>query len=762
MTSQTGEAPFLPGLEGAVVGDVTLEAVVKRVRPTRGDFRILEVEIERSGRHVIETWVGEGLPVSAGQRVRGTGRYETHREYGEQFRADVIVPVMPSTRRGIVEYLGSGQIQGIGPAFATAIVEHFGDAVIDILDATPERVEEVAGIGPERSAAIVRGWRLSQATARVMIYLQSHGASASLATKIVKHYLDKDIDPMTVVSTEPYRLALEVYGIGFATADALARSIGVGANSTERAQAAALHLLDDIGRNGHTFIDLDELCGRTAALISRLDARAAIRAAIEELAQGGKLVLDPYDGEAEQTLFGAHREQRCAVFATKVHEAEWAVASRLSALLVSLGRRRGDLTRHMEVCAEEACDAFEHEEKVTLAEEQRAAVFAAATSPVVVITGPPGSGKSTVTKAILRMYKLAGLQVKMGAPTGKAAKRLSEVTAGAEAATIHRLLGMQRGRPPEFGPGHPLDTDVLLLDEVSMMSLDLSRSVLEAVADGSRIILVGDKDQLPSVGPGAVLRDVIASGAVPVIRLDHIFRQGPGSTISRAAVEIMRGRVPSKDEDADGEFFVFLRETPESAVETIENLVSERIPRRLGIDPLQTAVMVPQHRGAAGTLMLNARLQAVLNPKGREIRRGSHIFRVGDKVLQLKNDYDADIFNGDAGIVVEVHRDAGEITVDFDGRKVRCDDEMMDNVTLAYATSIHKMQGGEAPAVVIYMGSEHEHMLGRHLFYTAVTRGRKMVVVVASRRALQMAVREQRRDVRRTRLTERLKSFAAS
>ena len=742
-------------------GAVTVEGVVRRVRAGRGDFRVLEVEVERTGRAVIETWVGEVAPSAPGQRVRGTGAYDDHRTWGRQFRLDVLIPVVPTTERGIIEYLGSGAIEGIGPAYAEAIVKHFGaGAVLDILDAAPERVAEVAGIGPERAAAVVRGWRLSQATARVMIWLRSHGAPAAIATKVVRYYIARELDPLAIVQHEPYRLAIDVHGVGFATADALARSIGVGADSPERAQAAALHLLDDIGRNGHTYVDLDDLVGRTASLVARPEAPPEIRAAVEELGHSGKLKLDPYVGEAEPTLFGPERARRCAVFEPRVYEAEWAVASRISALSVALGRKRGDRAEHLEACTAEACRSFEADQGVTLAPEQRAAVFAAATSPVVVITGPPGSGKSTITRAILRMCGLAGLRVRLAAPTGRAAKRLSEVTGVDGAATIHRLLGMKPRQPPEHDANHPIDTDVLLLDEVSMADLSLLRSVLEACADGTRVILVGDKDQLPSVQPGAVLRDIIASGVVPVVRLDTIYRQGPGSTISRAAVEIMRGRVPRSDDGRGGEFFVLHRETPNAAMETIEALVADRIPRRLGVAPTEIAVMVPQHKGPAGTLALNARLQEVLNPKGRELRRGGHVFRVGDKVTQLRNNYDAEVFNGDMGVVAEVHRDAAEITIDFDGRRVRCDDERMEEIALAYATSIHRQQGSEHPAVVIYLGSEHRHMLGRNLTYTAVTRGRKLVVVVASREALELAVREQRRDVRRTRLAERLRSFA--
>lgn len=758
---------LLPGLEDALVGEQTIEAVVRRVhRAGKGDFRIFDVEVDRGGRHVVETWVGEVSPVGVGQRVRGTGRYQNHPEYGRQFRLSVVIAIVPTDKASIISYLGSGVIEGIGPAFAEAIVEHFdgrGESVLDVLDIHPERVQEVPGIGPERAERITRGWLLSREVARMMIFLQSHGAQPTLAASIVRYYLGRNEDPMRVVRDEPYRLAIDVFGVGFATADIIARSVGVALDSLQRAQAAALHILHDVGRNGHTYMDLDELTGRTSTLIERpgLENRRQIRTAIEELGQMERVVLDPYDGELESTLFGPVLERRFAVFSPSVHAAEWGVAKRIAGLLGGLGRKRGETPARMQAHAERAIEVYETTHAVTLAPEQREAVIAAAVHPVVIVTGGPGTGKSTITCAIVKMFDLAGFRVRLAAPTGRAAARLGEVTGEQGCTTIHRLLQMQPGRRPEYNPQHPLDTDVLILDEASMFDLDLTRSVLEAIADGTRLVLVGDRDQLPSVRPGAVLRDLIASGLVHVVRLERIYRQGPGSAISLAAAAIMRGQLPKSSEDPGGEFFVIDRDGPEAAAATIEHLVATRIPAAFKIPAADVAVLVPQHRGPGGTIALNTRLQNVLNPKGREIVRGQRRFRVGDKVLQLRNNYDLEIWNGDLGLVDEANQRQAEIKVAFDGRTVTLDDEGMEDLTLAYAMSVHKMQGGQAPGVVIYLGTEHEHMLARNLFYTAVTRGQKLVVVVASRAALQMAVREQRRDVRRTRLTERLKAFAA-
>lgn len=686
---------LLPGMEQIVGGDVTVEGVVKRLRAGKGDFRVFDVEVDKRGRLAIEPWVGEGPPVAVGQRVRGTGRYETHREYGEQFRANVVVTLVPTTSKATAEYLGSGVIEGIGPVYAEAMVAYFearGERVLDVLDFHPERVMEVPGIGTDRAEAIIRGWKLSQATARMMIFLQGHGAKPSLATKIVRYYLGKGLDPLAVIQADPYRLALDVYDVGFKTADIIARSIGVGVDSPARAQAGALHVLGDMGKNGHTFMDLDELTGRTSTLIERPGSgpRREIRAAIEEMGAGKLLVIEPYDGEAEQTLFGPERQRRAAVFAPEVFTAEWAVAGRIAAIQCGLGRKRGDATARLLDAAETAMGAFEESQHMVLAPEQRAAICAPAQHGFVVITGGPGTGKSTIMRAVLAMFDAVQFKVRLCSPTGRAAKRLGEATGSQGASTIHRLLGMQPGRPPEHDAEEPIDCDVLIADEASMVDLRLAEALLEAVADGTRVIFVGDRDQLPSVGPGAVLRDIIASELVHVVRLERVYRQGAGSQIGLAAQAIIHGKMPESSTDPAGEFFLIERSTPGAAEETIEELVMDRIPKAFGIASDKIAVMVPQHKGAGGTLALNTRLQEALNPRGKELARGGKRFRVGDPVLQLKNDYEREIFNGDKGVIVAVHKGAGEIEVSFEGRVLRLDDEAMDKITLAYASTVHK------------------------------------------------------------------------
>ncbi len=752
-------AAMLPGFAEACGGDITVEGTVVRVRLARGDFRVLDVEVDRGGRLLVETWIGEMQPVAVAQRVRGTGKRETHREHGEQFRVSVLIPIVPTTRAAIIEYLGGGVIDGIGPALAVKIVEHFGDKVLDVLDLTPERVLEVPGIGPDRGEKIAKGWRIAQATSRMMIFMQAHGAPPQLAARIVRFYLAKNEDPLHVVQNDPYRLALDIPRVGFLTADAIACSIGIGVDSDARAQAASLHTIGEIGKDGHTFIDLDELVGRVSTLTKRHDARAHIRAAIEAL-HPRVLVLEWRAGEPEPTLFGPQVDRKASVFLPDVHAAEWGIARRVMAIMAGLGRARADSSATMTGHAETSIEAFCKRTGFELAPEQHAAVLAAATSPFLVITGGPGTGKTASVSIILDTFRRASMRVVLCAPTGRAAKRLSELS-GAPASTIHRLLEMKPGSAPAYDEEKPLDCDVLLIDEASMVDLRLASVLLAAVPPGARVICIGDRDQLPSVQPGAVLRDIIASSAVPVVALQHVFRQGPGSTIAKAAALINRGIAPKGDESQGGEFFVISRGNQDVAADTIEHLVRDRIPDRFGIKSAEIAVLVPQHKGSAGTVELNRRLQDALNPKGAEILRSGRRFRVGDRVMQMKNDYNRGVFNGELGVVISVDRGSAEMVVDFDGSRLTLDDDGMDSLALAYASTVHRAQGGQYPAVVVYMGRESEHMISRPLFYTAVTRAQRLCVVIATDQTIASAIRESWKDKRRTRLAERLKAWVA-
>jgi exodeoxyribonuclease V alpha subunit len=600
----------------------------------------------------------------------------------------------------------------------------------------------------------------------VMAFLRAHRVSASTCERVVRHYGPRRA--LAVVQRDPYRLALDVSGIGWKTADALAVELGVADDAPTRTQAGVLHVMHEItDRHGHAYVEQDLLVDRAKELLwpkdgGLLPQPALVRDAVAALAAAEHLHLEPLDGDDGQDwLFQEARRGRVAVSLPNLHAAEARIAARLRSLVVSGGRRRGDVKR-LGALAEAAIRDFEAEQGMTLAPEQREAVRLAAEHPVLVVTGGPGCGKTTLTRAILQMFSAAGYSVSLCAPTGRAARRLTEatgVTGPDIAQTIHRLLEWDpRARAFTRTPEHPLEADVVVCDEGSMGDLEVVRDLLDATADGTRVIFVGDVDQLQPIRAGAFLRDVIASDAIPVVRLERVYRQGEGSMISAAAVAINRGQVPTGTTDPHGEFFVFERPTPEAALATVVDLVTRRLPQGFGLDPVRdVAVLVPQHKGVAGTVELNARLQAALNPGGRELVRGARRYRVGDRVMQLRNDYDRDVSNGDIGYVRSVDPKRAELVVDFYGRSVVCDDEALGELTLAYASSIHKMQGGQAPAVVVYLGWEHRHMLSRKLFYTAVTRGERIVVVVGERRAIAKAVRERDTEVRRTRLAERLR-----
>ncbi len=719
----------------APVTTLTLTGEVERVtfENEATSFRVIRIgSVEGAGARRALPAVGTFPAVGPGTRVRVTGDFVQDAKFGEQFRVETLIPIAPSTLAGLEKYLGSGLIQGIGPGFAKRIVATFGMDSLSVLDQSPERLREVSGIGARRIEEIRKTWAAQRAISNIMLLLQSHGASPALAARIFKQYGDQ---AGNILQAHPYRLALDVRGVGFKTADKMALSLGISGDHPERAQAGVMHELGVLAELGHIVVPREVLVERARAMLD-IDG-GHVEAAIEALWAAERVVVESG-----------------GVYLSWLHQAEVSVAQGLARLLSSPGKELGGLAA--------AVAAFETGAKIQLAPSQRAAVDAAARHKVVVITGGPGVGKTTIVRAILNVLARSRLRVKLAAPTGRAAKRLSEST-GLEATTLHRLLAFdpRQGRF-QLDSDTPLEADVVIVDEASMIDVPLGAALIAALPTAARLIVVGDSDQLPSVGPGALLRDLIDSGAIPTVRLNEIFRQAGASRIVLNAHRILTGEIP-ESVDADlpnADFFVVPRRTPEEAAELVRELVVTRIPRRFGFDPKRDIqVLTPMHRGPVGTTALNELLQAALNPSGPALESRGQKLRLGDKVMQTRNDYEREAFNGDIGAVSAVDIEARKLTVRFEQREVEYDDPGLASLTLAYATSIHKSQGSEYPAVVIPLLTSHFVMLSRNLLYTAVTRAKKLCVLAADPRAIRMALAETRREERMTRLAERLRNF---
>lgn len=690
-------------------------------------FRVLKVHVE--GRAELDTWAGVMPTVAPGQPVRGFGTYETTERYGQQLKITSMIAVMPTSTEGIERYLGSGVLPGVAAGMAKRIVAKFGADTIDVLDKAPQRLREVSGLKGKKIDKITAAWVENRATAEIMVFLSLHGASPALAGRIFKRYKSRAIE---IVSRSPYRLAIDVHGVGFKTADAIARSLGVPRDSVERTQAGVLHQIGEIGKRGHVYTELGELANVSAGLLE-VEVGAAFEA-VQVLGGTDRVVVDG-----------------TRVYPAKLHEAELRLAHRLRALVAAP-------TQPLKQHVDKAVRAFEQKKGMALAPSQREAIETAATRNVTVITGGPGVGKSTMLLVVLSLFQAAKLTVALAAPTGRAAKRMHETT-GQHAVTLHRLL--------EFDPKHrafarnhatPLQADVVIVDESSMLDCSLADSLVDALAPGTRLVLVGDVDQLPSVGPGAVLRDVIASGAIAVARLTQIFRQAAGSQIVENAHRINHGEKPIGATGTGGEFYWIERTDPQACADTILDVVTTRIQRVFGFDPVRDVqVLSPMYKGEAGVTALNERLQAALNPNGEGLKLKGKCFRVGDKVMQLKNDYDREVFNGDLGYVLRVDPDDRSLVVQVDDREVSYESGDLDELVLAYAATGHKSQGAEFPVVVIALMTAHWVMLSRNLLYTVVTRGKKLVVLVGDPKAVAAACAETKRDIRRTGLAERLR-----
>ncbi|HEX3902203.1 MAG TPA: ATP-dependent RecD-like DNA helicase [Polyangia bacterium] len=721
--------------------DETLLGTVERVVYSGGEgsFTVARLKLDRDGEVV--TVVGSLVGVPAGASLRLMGRFETTARFGAQFRITHYTEVAPATLEGLRRYLGSGLIKGIGPELASRIVDRFGIETLEVLDREPSRIGEVPGIGQSRARAVRDAWNAQRAVREVMVFLQGYGVSPAFAARIYKRYGAASI---ARVRENPYRLAFDIWGIGFLSADKLAAALGVAPDAPTRLEAGVRHVLDDESSNGHVFVPRARLAGKAAALLDQPEAE--VTAAIDRLARAGEAAIDT-------TVVDDPKDP--AVYETLLYRAETALAAGLRRLLDAPAPP-------LAVEADKALAWYEREAGIALARQQAEAVKLALTAKVAVVTGGPGVGKTTIVRGIVSILKRKGLTVALAAPTGRAAKRLADAT-GAPASTLHRLLEW-RPASASFGrcASNPLEADVLIVDEASMLDVRLGADLVAALAPSARLVLVGDVDQLPSVGPGTVLADVIASGAAPTVRLTEIFRQAAESLIVVNAHRIQEGAEPelgaaAVDRESDRRDFFFLEEDdPAAAAVLIRDLVAVRLPRRYGFSSQEIQVLSPMHRGELGAANLNRLLQETLTAGAAGIERGQRMLRVGDKVMQVKNDYDKEVWNGDSGIVEGVA--AETLSVRFDDRLVEYSLDELDALVLAYAATVHKSQGSEYPAVIIPVHTQHYVMLQRNLLYTAVTRGKRLVVLVGTRKALALAVRNAEVAARASGLAARLRA----
>jgi exodeoxyribonuclease V alpha subunit len=724
--------PFDPKPASA---QTTVEGVLERIVFSNEENAWTVARLTVPGQRDLVTAVGNLLGVQPGENLRLTGAWIQDPKYGKQFKVASYATVTPATVGGIEKYLGSGLIRGIGKVMASRLVATFGLETLDVIENRPERLVEVEGIGPKRSRDILRAWEEQREIKEVMIFLQSHGVSTHYAIKIYKAYGARATE---LVRENPYRLATDIYGIGFKSADKIAAALGIPPTAPQRIEAGSLYLLGQAGDRGHVYLPRKTLLEEAEKL---LEAPAAlVDQALAALTETEQIVIEPLDAPEDQ-----------AIFLRALHTAEAGVAARLRALLIQP-------PLPLEIDVDRALDWFEKSETIELARQQRQAVRAGLTRKVLVITGGPGTGKTTLVRGLVKILEKKRQKVLLAAPTGRAAKRLAEAT-GSEATTLHRLLEIDpKTRQFVRNRDHPLSCDLLIVDEASMLDTVLANHVLRAVPDHGRLILVGDVDQLPSVGPGRVLADLIRSDAIEVVRLTEIFRQAERSLIVVNAHRVNQGMMPILESvDSDGDFFFIERAQPEELVETLAQLVARRIPAKFGLDPVeQIQVLTPMNRGPLGTENLNAVLRDLLNPSGVEVTRGGQTLRMGDKVMQVRNNYDLEVFNGDIGRIVAIDEVDQLVTVALDGRQVVYDHGSLDELVLAYACSIHKSQGSEYPCVVIPLHSTHYVMLQRNLLYTALTRAKRLAILVGEEKALRIAVGNRRVRARFTRLAERL------
>ena len=694
-----------------------LAGLVERVTYHNAENGFCVLRARARGHRDVVTVVGHAATISAGEWITASGEWVNDRTHGQQFKARFLRTSPSTSADGIEKYLSSGMIRGVGPVYAKKLVRAFGEKVFEVI--TPDRLREVDGIGPVRAASILAAWAEQKAVREIMIFLHSHGVGTARAVRIFKTY---GSDAIQVMSENPYRLARDIRGIGFKTADAIAMKLGIEKTAMIRVRAGISYALTEAMDEGHCGLPTDELVPLAEKLLEV--PQQLIRTALDLELQEGTVIADQVG------------ETPC-VFLAGLHRAERTIAERLTRLA------NGTLPWPW-IDPDKALPWVEKRIGLALAESQVAAIRLALISKVLIMTGGPGVGKTTIVKAILRILAAKGTGLLLCAPTGRAAKRTTEAT-GFEAKTIHRLLEVEpKGGGFKRGDDNPLDCDLLVVDETSMVDVLLMQALMKAVPDKAALLIVGDIDQLPSVGPGQVLADVISSGAVPVVRLTEVFRQAAQSRIITSAHHINQGSIPDLSQrSTDSDFYFVQADDPETAVARIIELVKTRIPKRFGLNPIQDIqVLCPMNWGGVGARSLNIELQAALNPASdHKIEQFGWTFAPGDKVMQIENDYDKDVYNGDIGNIECINPADGELVAKFDGRAVTYGFGELDMLVPAYAATIHKSQGSEYPAVVIPIMTQHYAMLQRNLLYTGVTRGKKLVVLVGQKKAVAIAVR---------------------
>jgi exodeoxyribonuclease V alpha subunit len=719
-----------------------LEGQIERVTYCNEETGYCVLQIRIRGRRELTTVVGSIMNPIPGEIIKMQGEWATHLKYGQQFKAAHYQCTTPTTVFGIEKYLGSGLIKGIGPVMAKRIVKKFKEETLDIIETSIKRLTEVPGIGEKRIAMIREAWIEQKEIRSVMIFLQSHGVSSGYASRIYKQYGQMSIK---VVQENPYRLAMDIVGIGFVTADKIAGKLGFPPDSELRAEAGIIYVLHELADEGHVCFPYEafmeqcrQILGIDQTIIEKVIAAVATRG---DIVVEGSTVVDE--------SFGADRR---AVYLAGYYTAEIQLTARLKELLAAPKAAR-------QIDAEIAIHWAQEKFAITFAPKQIEAIRSAATRKVLVITGGPGTGKTTIINAILKIYSAIKTRIILAAPTGRAAKRMAETT-GHEAKTIHRLLEYSiQKRGFQRDGSNPLEGHLLIVDEASMIDTVLMHYLLKALPREATLILVGDVNQLPSVGPGNCLKDVIDSSVIPVVELNEIFRQAKESAIIVNAHRINEGMMPQfkPAEDKLEDFYFVEMEDPQKVLEMIVLLVKNRIPTRFGLDAVDDIqVLTPMHRGVIGTANLNVELQKVLNPGEEGVYRGGQNFRVGDKVMQIRNNYDKEVYNGDIGRISRFDDELQEVAVLMDSREVLYDYSDLDELVLAYAVSVHKAQGSEYPAVVIPVLTQHYLLLQRNLIYTAVTRGKKLVVLVGTKKALAIAVKNNQTQKRFTLLKQRL------